>query len=184
MPAMRGRTSRPVVAFFIASSFLVSGPESTALELRQNQTELQDVDALRRDAEEGDADAQYNLGVLYFEGQGVPEDRSETIRWFRLAADQGHAGAQYALGVSYREGEGVPEDISPRPSGDSGWRPTRASPPRSTTSGRCMARVWASPRISPRPSGGTISQPNKVTPMHSTTSCFLTPTVQASLRTS
>jgi len=61
-------------------------------------------------AEQGDAMAQYNLGVMYNSGQGVPQDHAEAARWFRLAADQGMAGAQFNLGVMYGSGQGVPQD--------------------------------------------------------------------------
>jgi TPR repeat protein len=61
-------------------------------------------------SEQGDASAQYNLGVSYDNGYGVPEDDAEAVKWYRLAAEQGHALAQYNLGVSYDNGYGVPED--------------------------------------------------------------------------
>jgi uncharacterized protein len=44
-------------------------------------------------AEKGYAGAQYSLGWMYFNGQGVPKDYDEALRWYREAADQGHAGA-------------------------------------------------------------------------------------------
>ena len=47
---------------------------------------------------------------MYADGEGVPEDDAEAVRWYRLAADQGLANAQYNLGVMYADGEGVPED--------------------------------------------------------------------------
>ena len=62
---------------------------------------------LRRRAEQGDAEAQFSLGFRYGEGEGVPEDRQEALKWWRKAAEQGHAMAQYSLGVSYEIGEGV-----------------------------------------------------------------------------
>ena len=61
-------------------------------------------------AEQGDAEAQFNLGVRYFHGRGVPEDIQEAIRWVRLAAEQGHAEARISLGALYDEGRGVPRD--------------------------------------------------------------------------
>jgi TPR repeat protein len=61
-------------------------------------------------AEAGDATAQYNLGVMYAEGRGVPQDDEEAAKWFRLAAEQGNAGAQNNLGVMYANGHGVPRD--------------------------------------------------------------------------
>ena len=70
----------------------------------------QDLTETRRLAEQGDADAQFNLGVMYANGEGVLKDEAEAVRWFRLAADQGNAFAQYDLGVMYANGEGVPQD--------------------------------------------------------------------------
>ena len=55
----------------------------------------------RKAADQGDAAAQFNLGVMYATGQGVPQDYAEAVKWYRKAAEQGHAGAQYNLGVMY-----------------------------------------------------------------------------------
>ena len=49
---------------------------------------------LRPLAEQGDAQAQYNLGVLYDNGQGVPKNDAEAMKWYRMAADQGEAEAR------------------------------------------------------------------------------------------
>ncbi len=62
-------------------------------------------------AEQGDASAQILLGVMYANGEGVPQDYAEAARWYRLAADQGLAAAQLNLGVKYRNGEGTPQDF-------------------------------------------------------------------------
>ena len=61
-------------------------------------------------AEQGNARAQYNLGIMYANGQGVPEDDVQAARWYRMAAEQGYASAQYNLGIMYVYGQGVPED--------------------------------------------------------------------------
>ncbi len=58
----------------------------------------------------GNAAAQFNLGYMYANGEGVPEDDKEAVRWFRLTAEQGHAGAQSNLGSMYATGEGVTQD--------------------------------------------------------------------------
>ncbi len=63
-------------------------------------------------AQQGDADAQYNLGLMYFEGRGVPQEDAEALSWFRRSAEQGDALAQFALGVMYLEGRGVPQDYA------------------------------------------------------------------------
>ena len=52
-------------------------------------------------AEKGSAEAQFMLGVCYYEGNGGPQNYSEAVKWWRLAAEQGHAKAQYNLGVCY-----------------------------------------------------------------------------------
>lgn len=68
------------------------------------------VTLLRPVAEQGDAQAQTYMGILYEKGDGVPQDYAESVKWFRLAADQGKADAQYYLGNMYRNGNGVPQD--------------------------------------------------------------------------
>ena len=68
------------------------------------------LEDLRSCAEQGNADAQTDLGLTYDLGRGVPEDDAEAVRWWRLAAEQGNALAQYSLGSMYANGEGVPED--------------------------------------------------------------------------
>ncbi len=52
-------------------------------------------------AEQGDARAQYNLGLMYVNGRGVPQDYEKAIDWFTKSAEQGFAGAQNNLGVMY-----------------------------------------------------------------------------------
>ena len=79
----------------------------------QSQTPEEEIADLRARAEQGHADAQYTLGVMYANGRGMPQDDAEAVRCYRLAADQGHAGAQYNLGVTYRDGgTGVPQDYA------------------------------------------------------------------------
>ena len=46
-------------------------------------------------AEQGSPRAQYSLGLMYANGEGVPQDDAEAVRWYRLAAEQGYADAQY-----------------------------------------------------------------------------------------
>jgi TPR repeat protein len=60
-------------------------------------------------AEAGSASAQFNLGNMYNDGNGVPEDDKEAFKWLRLAADQGVARAQSNLGFMYEKGHGVPQ---------------------------------------------------------------------------
>ena len=62
-------------------------------------------------AETGNTVAQYNLGSMYWSGEGVRIDHKQAVRWYRKAAEQGHANAQYNLGGMYEVGHGVPEDF-------------------------------------------------------------------------
>ena len=61
-------------------------------------------------AKSGNKVAQYNLGVMYKNGQGVPQDYQQAVAWYRKAAEQGYANAQYNLGVMYDNGQGVAQD--------------------------------------------------------------------------
>ena len=56
-------------------------------------------------AEQGDAQAQYNLGMMYESGKGVAGDSAEAVKWYRRAAERGYLEAQLRLGVMYGNGE-------------------------------------------------------------------------------
>ena len=64
----------------------------------------------RAAADKGEAWAQYNLGIMYANGEGVPEDDATAVKWYTKAAEQGDAAAQNNLGVMYEDGHGVPQD--------------------------------------------------------------------------
>jgi uncharacterized protein len=61
----------------------------------------------RRLAELGGAKSQYNVGDLYFTGVDVAVDKTDEVKWHRLAAPQGYADAQYNLGNADSYGKGV-----------------------------------------------------------------------------
>lgn len=62
-------------------------------------------------AEQGDALSQYNLGQLYYAGEGVPQNYGDAAKWFRRSAEQGIPQAQQNLGTAYALGRGVPQDF-------------------------------------------------------------------------
>ena len=64
----------------------------------------------RKAAEQGHAKAQFNLGLTYYYGEGVPKDVAEAVKWYRKAAELGNADAQRILGSLYYVGDGVPKD--------------------------------------------------------------------------
>jgi hypothetical protein len=61
----------------------------------------------RKAADQGIANARYNLGVLYHQGLGVKPDIKQAVAWYKTAADLGHPEAEYNLGIAYIEGIGV-----------------------------------------------------------------------------
>ena len=66
----------------------------------------------RQAAEQGDAKGQYNLGVMYDKGLGVPQNYPAAFEWYTKAAEQGNINAQNNLGAMYANGEGVKKDYA------------------------------------------------------------------------
>ena len=95
------------LAVFLLTKPALAGPyeDAVAAYTRRNYTAAQQL--WRPLAGQGNAAAQYNLGVLYDNGQGVPRDKAEALKWYRLAAGQGLADAQFKLGALYETGQGV-----------------------------------------------------------------------------
>ena len=71
-----------------------------------------DVSRLRQKGEQGNAEAQFELGFLYFSGNKVVQNFAEAVKWWQKAADQGVAQAQLDLGVMYQNGIGVARDVA------------------------------------------------------------------------
>ena len=65
---------------------------------------------IKMQAEDGNAQAQFKLGIMYFYGQETAQNYMEALKWFNKAAKQNNPKAQYNLGVMYSLGEGVPQD--------------------------------------------------------------------------
>ncbi|KAF9426553.1 Mitochondrial translocator assembly and maintenance protein 41 [Entomortierella beljakovae] len=63
-----------------------------------------------KSAGQGNANAQYDIGVLYHNGQGVPQDYSKAMEWYLKSAGQGNADAMINIGALYEDGHGVPND--------------------------------------------------------------------------
>ncbi len=68
------------------------------------------IDDLQSKANQGDTNAQFQLGVAYDQGQGVAKNQGQAAAWYRKAAEKGHATAQNSLGSMYQYGEGLPQD--------------------------------------------------------------------------
>ena len=70
------------------------------------------VSKYQKAAEQGNAEAQFNLGLCYKRGKGVTKDDAKAVYWYSKAANQGYALAQHNLGLCYKRGEGVTKDYA------------------------------------------------------------------------
>ncbi len=99
-----------VVLAVMLTGGAVAGPLEEGLAAAKRGDYATALRLLRPLAEQGHARAQFNLGVAYANGRGVPQDHAEAVKWWRLAAAQGYALAQAHLGIMYDKGLGVPQD--------------------------------------------------------------------------
>ncbi len=67
---------------------------------------------MKTSADEGNAMAQFTLGLMYENGQGVPKDYAEANKWYRLSAAQAEARLPIRIGNIYTNGQGVPQDYA------------------------------------------------------------------------
>ena len=79
--------------------------------LYQNRDYIQVMRLAREHAAKGDTFAMCLIALMYQNGEGVPKNENEVIKWLRLASDQGGSVAQYELGNMYLKGEGVSKDV-------------------------------------------------------------------------
>ena len=105
---------KPLRAFALVSClglFAVSGQDFAAgLTAYENHDYAGAIKQWRPLAEKGSAAAEFNLGLLYYDGHGVAQDFAEAAQWFERSADQGYTKAQYNLGEMYAVGKGVKRD--------------------------------------------------------------------------
>ena len=81
----------------------MGGPFEDGMSAQERGDYVSAEKSWRKAAEQGDAAAQHNLGVMYDSGQGVTQDYAEALKWYRKAADQGDADAQQNLGLDVRQ---------------------------------------------------------------------------------
>lgn len=93
----------------------VENPDSRR-ELNQNtvisgiENNEETIDSIRQRADLGDAEAQVEIGIKYFEGKSVETDYAEALKYFKLSADQGNSRGQFLLGGMYLKGVGVTQN--------------------------------------------------------------------------
>jgi TPR repeat protein len=132
---MKRRTFEVTVAAVIFgvgfAGSIVAGPLQEG-EMASNRADSATVLRLWRPlADQGNAEAQFNLGILYELGRGVPQDDEVAANWYRRAADQGHITAQFYLGIMYANGHSVLKDYAAavkwnRRAADQGYAPAQA----------------------------------------------------------
>ncbi len=116
---------RFVFAILLGLAVLVGGPLAPQTARADPQADFKKGDTayqakdyatafplLRKAAEQSYAPAQFLLGIMYDEGQGIAENNREALRWYRKAADQGLVQAQFLLGIAYADGQSVAQDYS------------------------------------------------------------------------
>jgi uncharacterized protein len=96
---------------FSGSSVVVADDLQDAAEAVRNKEYEKAYNLVLPLAQQGNPIAQFNLGALYSNGQGVTQDFKEAIKWFQLAAKQEYPNAQYSLGLRYMQGQGVAQDF-------------------------------------------------------------------------
>ena len=96
-----------IILFSLTSNVVWSADYQKGLEAAQRGDFATALREWRPLAEQGNVDAQYNLGQMYRRGNGVPQDYMTAVKWYRLGAEQGNASAQDNLGFMYDNGQGV-----------------------------------------------------------------------------
>jgi uncharacterized protein len=107
-------------------------------------------------AEAGDEYSQYELGLIYAYGKGVPVDYAEAQKWYRIAAENGYAFAEVGLANLYLHGQGVTPDIvqaymwlaladihGDRDAGDSRDKVARQMTPEQIAAAQALVKDWA-----------------------------------------
>jgi len=115
-----------------ALSSVVAGPFEDGAAAYERGDYATALRLMRPMAEQSNASAQLKLGLMYGLGQGVPQDYTESVKWYGKAAAQGNASAQFNLGIRYDNGQGVPQDYAMamkwyRKAADQGYAPAQAS---------------------------------------------------------
>src|SRR6266481_3215484 len=107
------KLKRAIAAIVLVSAFaapVAAGTFEDAVDAHARGDYAKALRLIRPLANDGDAPAQFNLGLMYTTGQGVQQDNAAAALWFRKAAEQGYALAQSNLGTLYLYGRGVTQD--------------------------------------------------------------------------
>ncbi|MCD7722112.1 MAG: hypothetical protein LUI09_07790 [Prevotellaceae bacterium] len=126
------KPEKPIKTTTTAAPSRPATPKPPKVNVQPSDSPVSELDKLRRDAEQGDAEAQYALGFRYYNGDGVTQSYSEAVKWFTKAAAQGEDMAQFVLGGCYVGGYGVAQDVE---EGVKWWR-------KAAVQGNADAQYW------------------------------------------
>jgi len=111
--SVRGADVRDFSAYTLVSKAAQEEPSGKTVKVSAPEKPLTVAEQHRKAAEQGDANAQYDLAECYYYGNnGVRKIVSEAVKWYRKAAEQGHLDAAYSLGYCYYDGQGVAKDYA------------------------------------------------------------------------
>src|ERR1700720_1417484 len=102
------KLKRAIAAIVLVPAFatpVAAGTFEDAVDANARGDYVKALRLIRPLANDGDAAAQFNLGLMYMTGHGVQQDDSAAALWFRKAADQGEAVAEFLLGNQYASGK-------------------------------------------------------------------------------
>lgn len=104
------RSKRILLSLLLASALPVLADFQTGLDAYKKGDYVTAAKEWRTGADAGDPQAQFNLGLLYLDGHGVPQSYAEAAKWFHRAAEQDYGPAQHNLGAMYGSGQGEKRD--------------------------------------------------------------------------
>ncbi len=122
-----------IIFVFSGQAFLAqSALANKCVDLMQKEDFYEAADVCSAMAQKGNSAAQFVLGVLYYQGNGVMADTVKAQKWMRKAAEQNYAQAQYNLGIMMANGQGGPADLVTayawlKVSADNGYAPAADS---------------------------------------------------------
>lgn len=103
----------------VVSGFVFAAADATAIEefnkaekYRSEKSYVCAMELYEKSAIKGYVEAQYKLALMYGNGEGVPENSGQYIKWMKMASDKGHTQAQYSMGYAYLYGSNVPKNQS------------------------------------------------------------------------
>lgn len=97
-----------IILFLMLSQTVLA---NKCVDLMQKEEFYEASDVCSSMAKKGDKNAQFSLGVMYYQGSGMMSDFAQAQKWIRKAAEQNHKQGQYNLGIMLANGQGSSADL-------------------------------------------------------------------------